>query len=294
MKYKSVFLAILLLSLNILFCTPAYSYSENTRTDNVNRLEYLSNSQIAAMIKNEKYNNWALYQPTARESEVSTSSESFLSTIAVYPVIAIHNDDVHLIVLNKFDSAWKIAFINELALVREGFKLIGFSLAEESSGVNGIQYVFFDFIDENNKEYELVLQLSDLYPSYFSALHFDNRTLLLNYDRGLTYKIEYPFLMTLSFEFDPHPYIPFDAGNFSLQRLPITLESLIVPAKVSATDSRVALYIIPDAASQPITHLANGEDIAVIYPQSASEWVMVYFMDNILFIPKCNVNILGE
>lgn len=293
MRHRGVFQIILLLSMSILFCIPACALGDNAITDNVNRLEHLSNSQLAAIIQIEKYDNWALYQPTSRESEVNTSSENFLSYISVYPIVAIQNEDVHLFVLKKSDSGWNIAFKNEFALVREGFKIIGFSMAEDYSGVKGVQYAFFDFIDENNTEFELTLQLSALYPSFFSALHFENRTLLLNYDRGLTYKIEYPFLMTTSLEIDPDPYVPFDADIFSLQRLPITLEDLMVPAKVCTTDNSSAeLFIIPDETSNPIIQLTNGEDINIIHQKRASEWIMVYYVDNILFIPEHNVNVI--
>ena len=275
MRHRGVFQIILLLSMSILFCIPACALGDNAITDNVNRLEHLSNSQLAAIIQIEKYDNWALYQPTSRESEVNTSSENFLSYISVYPIVAIQNEDVHLFVLKKSDSGWNIAFKNEFALVREGFKIIGFS------------------IDENNTVFELTLQLSALYPSFFSALHFENRTLLLNYDRGLTYKIEYPFLMTTSLEIDPDPYVPFDADIFSLQRLPITLEDLMVPAKVCTTDNSSAeLFIIPDETSNPIIQLTNGEDINIIHQKRASEWIMVYYVDNILFIPEHNVNVI--
>lgn len=243
----------------------------------------LSNKSLASIIKNTEYNGWLLYQPEARESEINTSTDNYLNRVSAYPVVAIQDDKICLIILKKQSSKWYVAITNETALVQDGFELVSFSLDESYSHIDDTQNVYFEF-ESNETIVNLALKLSSIYPSYFSSMHYLNTTLVMHYERGISYEVNYPFLFSCSYEINPEPYIEFSVSDFSLQRFFQTIQELLVHATVGTEKNGADLFVMPDDATKPIMTLEKGESVCMIKQEKRTEWEMVYYNGHILFV----------
>lgn len=266
-----------------LFTVAGAQSEQSSVTADMNGLVPLSNEKLISSIQQTQYRDWLLYQPTESETEMDTSSESFLSTMSSYPVVAIHHDEICLIVLKKQNSEWDIAYTNDSALVRKDFSLVSFSLAAFYSQTQDNQIVDFAF-ENGEKRFSLILELSSIYPSYFSLIYYDNQSISLNYDRGITYNINYPSLFAVSYYIEPIPYLSFGVNDFSLQQFPLTIQELLAPATVFTERGEAGLYIMPDETINPIISLENGEHISVITQERTDGWEMAYENGQILFV----------
>lgn len=275
-----------LIALWVCLFSVSYAKSEQSlMVADISGLVPLSNEKLISIVRQTEYGDWLLYQPDSREeTDMNTSTDSILDNVRAYPVVAVQNDEICLIVLEKINAEWRIAHTNESALVRKGLSLVDFSLAVSYS--RDIQDVYFDFMsnESNESQVTLFLQLSSIYPSYFSSIHYDNISMVMNYNRGLTYEIYYPFLFSASYEINPIPYIDFGIDEFSLQQFPIRIQELLAPATVVTERSEAGLYIMPDETTDPIISLKNGESINVIMQESTDGWEMAFYGGQILFV----------
>lgn len=243
----------------------------------------LSNKSIIAVLQNSGYENWYFYQPSSRETDTDTSSSSYLDPLSTYPIIAFNGNNTCLIVLKKIDNQWMVSSATSQAITRDRFILTGFSIDEHYSEIERIQYVFFDFEDENGELLTLNLQLSDIYPSCFASIHRKNMDLILNYDRGITLQFDFPFLSRCSYEVYPKQYISFKVDEFSFAECPIAIQDFLVPASISSQREGAGLFTFPDDSMEPVLQLSKDENIDVFYQPRMTDWVLVYYKDNLLF-----------
>lgn len=254
-------------------------------------LSPLSNQDLVKVARNGGFEGWVLYQPSARETETDTSSSRFLEERSIYPVIASRDGQICLIVLKKTDSQWVVSATNNQALRREGFALTGFSLDESSSEPDNIQHVYVDFADKAGDSLSLSIQLSDIYPSYFSHLQYHNFSFFFHYDRGITLQYNYPFLLKCSYEITPQQPISFGVDAFSFAECPLTVQELFVSAVVSPKAEKAGLFLFPDDKAEPITQAAAHESIDVVGQPSGSDWVLVCYNNHLLFIHKADISL---
>lgn len=251
----------------------------------------LSNQELVSVLKNSGFDGWAFYQPSARESTANTSSGQYLDPQNTYPVIAVRDGNTSLIVLKKVNMQWMVSVTNSRALTRKGFVLSGFSLDENHSEPDNIQYVYFDFEDQAGDSLSLSLQLSDIYPSYFSHIRYRSLGFGLNYDRGITLQTDYPFLCRYSYEINPKQAIVFNVDGFSFNECPVTVQELFVPATISPKNEVANLFLFPDDAKEPIIQLARNEKIHVASQQPGSDWALVCYSNNLLFIHATDISL---
>lgn len=254
----------------------------------------LASADLLAMLRQSTDQDWDFYQPAARETDTDTSSGPFLEEQSTYPIVACREDEVCLLVLKKVEGQWTLDVANERALVRKGFCLKGFSVDEGSSAVNGEQHVYFDFKDEHADELTLNLQLSDLYPSYFSFLQSGDVEVIFHYDRGMTFQYDYPFLTQCAYKVDPDPPVSFAVDEFSLAECPTGLQALLVPASVSPREEAAGLYALPDEGMTPVFQLGAGEALEVVHQRQAADWALVRYRGNLFFIHGDEVAEGGE
>lgn len=298
MKNRYLVLLTIAVAVCCLFHPCIVSASETVQTDSdgsaqvttiESNLVPLSNENFSSIIRNAGYKDWWLYQPAARESERSTSNDYDLSIISAYPIVAVQDTAIHLLVLKKQDDEWYVAFVNKTALSQENFQLTSFSLDESYSQTEDMQNVYFEF-ESNGETVDLTLMLSNLYPSYFSSIHYQNTTIIMHYDRGISYEISYPSLFSCSYKINPESYIDFRADAFSLQQFLQTMQELLVPATITA-EKEAGLYMMPDDTANPIITLKSGESIQMIKQENSTDWEMVYYNGNILFVHGTDVSI---
>lgn len=286
---------ILTLIVWILFMLPNTSGAETINTlEQLPNILPLSNKNLISVLQESGYDGWDFYQPSAREFDTNTSSSHYLDVINAYPIIAINNDDVCLIVLRKTNKQWTVSVTNSRALTREGFILKGFSLDEYHSEVDNIQDVFFDFEDKAGNLLTLNLQLSDIYPSYFAFMQSENMRLVFNYDRGITMQFDFPFIFRCSYEINPKQSIPFNVDEFSFAECPITIQELLVPSSISPHGEVASLFAFPDDSMEPVFQLTQDENIYIIYQQNMSDWVLVFYKDNLLFAHNADITLNDE
>ena len=127
------------------------------------------------------------------------------------------------------------------------------------------------------------LQLSDIYPSCFASIHRKNMDLILNYDRGITLQFDFPFLSRCSYEVYPKQYISFKVDEFSFAECPIAIQDFLVPASISSQREGAGLFTFPDDSMEPVLQLSKDENIDVFYQPRMTDWVLVYYKDNLLF-----------
>lgn len=279
-------LAVIVVLASLCFVTLSAKANEPIRN-----LLPLSNQELINALKNSGFDGWTFYQPSARETTANTSSSQYLDGCNAYPVIASSHGNTCLIVLKKANQQWMVSVTNHRALAREGFVLTGFSLDENHSGIGNIQYVYFDFEDQRGDSLALNLQLSDIYPSYFSHIRYRGLGFGLNYDRGITLQTDYPFLCRYSYEINPKQAIAFNVDGFSFNECPVTVQELFVPATISTKKEMADLFLLPDDAKEPIIQLARNKKISVANQQPGSDWVLVYYNSNLLFIHAADISL---
>lgn len=272
----------------VLLCLMTLPATADEQTIN---LVPLSNQELISVLKNSGFDGWAFYQPSARETTANTSSGQYLDPQNTYPVIAIRDGNTSLIVLKKANMQWMVSVTNSRALTRKGFVLSGFSMDENHSGIDNIQYVYFDFEDQAGDSLALSLQLSDIYPSYFSHMRYHGLGFGFNYDRGITLQTDYPFLCRYSYEINPKQANVFNVDGFSFNECPVTVQELFVPATISPKNEVANLFLFPDDAKEPIIQLARNEKIHVASQQPGSDWALVCYSNNLLFIHATDISL---
>lgn len=206
--------------------------------------------------------------------------------MTAYPIVARRDDRICLIIMRKVNSQWVVSTANEQALVRDELVLKAFSVDEHYSELEHTLYVYFDFEDETGNAVTLSLHLSDIYPSYFSLIHRSNVSMVLNYDRGITVRFDFPFLFSVAYEISPEQYIPFDVDAFSFSDCLLTIEELFAPSLISPQKETAGLYVLPDNSMEPVFHLQQGESITVIRQQLQTDWGLGKLQRQFVFCPR--------
>lgn len=251
----------------------------------------LSNETLIDILRSSDYKDWTFYQPDSREIDYNTSSGYSFDRLLTYPVLAVREDDLCLIVLEKVNDQWKIAAANEQALTRDGFTLTGFSIDDSSPEQE--QYVFFDFEDNQKERWTLCLTLSDIYPSCFLFLQRPEGSITFNYDRGLTFPFYYPSIFQCSYEIIPEKLISYDVDEFSFAACPLSMDELFTPVLVSPKNEVINFYTRPDESTEPVFQLGKAETISIL-SQQGTDWVLAKYNGNIYFIHKDDMAMSNE
>lgn len=266
-----------------IFIAGIFSLRVANANEEASMLIPLKNKELLSIMQYSAYNDWALYQPSAREMDINTSSKEWLDGQSTYPIIAMRDDKICLVILKRINSQWSIAATNENALSRDGFILSSFSIDGTYSSVDNVQYVYFDFYDEQGEILTLNLQLSNIYPSYFSSVQNNNTHIVFHYERGITVQFDYPFLSRYSYEIHPKQYTSFNVDEFSFADCMIETQDYLVPARTSPQEQVACLYIFPDCTMEPVFKLQKGELLHVLQQQQLTDWVLVFYKGNLFF-----------
>lgn len=251
----------------------------------------LSNETLIDILRSSDYKDWTFYQPDSREIDYNTSSGYSFDRLLTYPVLAVREDDLCLIVLEKVNDQWKIAAANEQALTRDGFTLTGFSIGDSSPEQK--QYVFFDFEDNQEGRWTLCLTLSGIYPSCFLFLQGPEGSITFDYDRGLTFPFYYPSIFQCSYEIIPEELISYDVDKFSFAACPLSMDELFTPVLVSPKKEVINFYARPDESTEPVFQLGKAETISIL-SQQRTDWVLAKYNGNIYFIHKDDMAMSNE
>lgn len=228
------------------------------------------------------------FQPDSREVDMNTSSSSVLDDLVLYPLIAVKEQQIYLLVMKKSGDNWKVMTCSDSALQRPGFRLVGFSI-DESVGANTMFNVYFDYLDESGREWTLTLTLSDIYPCWFSAVHTRNKDIILNYERGITYQLDYPSKYRCSYEIDIDPAISFRMDEFSFAQCPLEIRELLSPVDIRSKS--ISLFMYPDDTVEPV-FVITGEEMLDMIQQK--DWSIVYYRDNMFYIQTSDIFITGD
>ena len=222
-------------------------------------LTELKSKRLIQIVEDEIGEGWTLYQPNGREEE-----ENF--------------------------SLWKVSEQNDRALMRDGWMLQNFSAMPY--GNSDSTYIYFDFVDENQTEWELVLNLSTVYVSYFRMIYnaegYGTTEIVFNYDHGMKFQFDAPFYFRLSYDVDPAERYSFVVEDFDLATCPLSMQDFFVPAVVSCGEEGAGLYIMAKQGIQPILVLNDGEMIEAIPQRWQRDWVIVCYRGNYLFMKTEN------
>jgi len=132
-------------------------------------LTELKSKRLIQIVEDEIGEGWTLYQPNGREEEENFSSAENLKEMRFLPVVAQKDNQLRLLILRRQGDLWKVSEQNDRALMRDGWMLQNFSAMPY--GNSDSTYIYFDFVDENQTEWELVLNLSTVYVSYFRMIY---------------------------------------------------------------------------------------------------------------------------
>ena len=273
-----------------LFATCAYASTETEE-----RLTLLSNNKLKTLLRNNGYDGWLLYQPGSREEDINTSSNPFLKEIDVYPVLAMREEQIHLIILQKRNKNWMIQTVNDKAIVRDGFRLYDFSMDENISSDAVTLYVYFDFADADDRTYTLNLELSQRFPSFFRFLDLPgedsgsgriSRMIVMNYLRDFDFELDL-FGGAFRERIGVMPWQPYEFGveEFVLADMPLSIGDLTKPAYVKASPDGVGLYRYPMETEKPIKILHEGDTVNIVRLEYGYEnWMIVCVQDDVYFV----------
>ena len=257
-------------------------------------LTELKSKRLIQIVEDEIGEGWTLYQPNGREEEENFSSAANLKEMRFLPVVAQKDNQLRLLILRRQGDLWKVSEQNDRALMRDGWTLQNFSAMPY--GNSDWTYIFFDFVDENQKRWELMLNLGDGYVSSFDAISYyvegyGTTYINMSYDRGLEFQIDVPVYSRFSYEVYPVEEHSFGVEDFDLATCPLSMQEFLVPAVVTCGEEGAGLYIMVQQDVQPIVMLADGEAIEAIPQRWQRDWVIVCYRGNYLFMKTENCKI---
>ena len=280
----------LLLAMMVMMGGISCAVAENTNPIVSDWLTELKSKRLIQIVEDEIGEGWTLYQPNGREEEENFSSAENLKELRFLPVVAQKGNLLRLLILWKQGDLWKVSEQNDRALMRDGWMLQNFSAMPY--GNSDSTYIYFDFVDENQTEWELVLNLSAVYVSYFRMIYnaegYGTTEIVFNYDHGMKFQFDAPFYFRLSYDVDPAERYSFVVEDFDLATCPLSMQELLVPAVVSCGEAGAELYIALQQNIQPIFVLADGEAIEAIPQRWQRDWVIVCYRGNYLFMKTEN------
>ena len=249
-------------------------------------LTELKSKRLIQIVEDEIGEGWTLYQPNGREYEENFSSLVNLREMHFLPVVAWKGNQLRLLILRRQGDLWKVSEQNDRALMRDGWMLQNFSAMPY--GNSDSTYIYFDFVDENQTEWELVLNLSTVYVSYFRMIYnaegYGTTEIVFNYDHGMKFQFDAPFYFRLSYDVDPAESYSFDVKDFDLATCPLSMQEFLVPAVVTCGEEGAGLYIMVQQDIQPILTLVDGTAIEAIPQKWERDWTIVYYQGNYLFM----------
>ena len=280
----------LLLAMMVMMGGISCAVAENANPIVSDWLTELKSKRLIQIVEDEIGEGWTLYQPNGREEEENFSSAENLKEMRFLPVVAQKGNQLRLLILRKQGDLWKVSEQNDRALMRDGWMLQNFSAMPY--GNSDSTYIYFDFVDENQTEWELVLNLSAVYVSYFRMIYnaegYGTTEIVFNYDHGMKFQFDAPFYFRLSYDVDPAERYSFVVEDFDLATCPLSMQELLVPAVVSCGEAGAELYIALQQNIQPIFVLADGEAIEAIPQRWQRDWVIVCYRGNYLFMKTEN------
>ena len=280
----------LLLAMMVMMGGISCAVAENTNPIVSDWLTELKSKRLIQIVEDEIGEGWTLYQPNGREEEENFSSAENLKEMRFLPVVAQKGNQLRLLILRRQGDLWKVSEQNDRALMRDGWMLQNFSAMPY--GNSDSTYIYFDFVDENQTEWELVLNLSAVYVSYFRMIYnaegYGTTEIVFNYDHGMKFQFDAPFYFRLSYDVDPAERYSFVVEDFDLATCPLSMQELLVPAVVSCGEAGAELYIALQQNIQPIFVLADGEAIEAIPQRWQRDWVIVCYHGNYLFMKTEN------
>ena len=284
----------LLMAVMVMMGGISCAVAENTNPIVSDWLTELKSKRLIQIVEDEIGEGWTLYQPNGREEEENFSSAANLKEMRFLPVVAQKDNQLRLLILRRQGELWKVSEQNDRALMRDGWTLQNFSAMPY--GNSDWTYIFFDFVDENQKRWELMLNLGDGYVSSFDAISYyvegyGTTYINMNYDRGLEFQIDVPVYSRFSYEVYPVEEHSFGVEDFDLATCPLTMQEFLVPAVVTCGEEGAGLYIMVQQDVQPIVMLADGEAIEAIPQRWQRDWVIVCYRGNYLFMKTENCKI---
>ena len=280
----------LLMAVMVMMGGISCAVAENTNPIVSDWLTELKSKRLIQIVEDEIGEGWTLYQPNGREEEENFSSVANLKEMRFLPVVAQKDNQLRLLILRRQGDLWKVSEQNDRALMRDGWMLQNFSAMPY--GNSDSTYIYFDFVDENQTEWELVLNLSTVYVSYFRMIYnaegYGTTEIVFNYDHGMKFQFDAPFYFRLSYDVDPAERYSFVVEDFDLATCPLSMQELLVPAVVSCGEAGAELYIALQQNIQPIFVLADGEAIEAIPQRWQRDWVIVCYRGNYLFMKTEN------
>ena len=280
----------LLLAMMVMMGGISCAVAENANPLVSDWLTELKSKRLIQIVEDEIGEGWTLYQPNGREEEENFSSAENLKEMRFLPVVAQKGNQLRLLILRRQGDLWKVSEQNDRALMRDGWMLQNFSAMPY--GNSDSTYIYFDFVDENQTEWELVLNLSTVYVSYFRMIYnaegYGTTEIVFNYDHGMKFQFDAPFYFRLSYDVDPAERYSFVVEDFDLATCPLSMQELLVPAVVSCGEAGAELYIALQQNIQPIFVLADGEAIEAIPQRWQRDWVIVCYRGNYLFMKTEN------
>ncbi len=285
-RLLGLLMAVMMVMMGGISCAVA----ENTNPIVSDWLTELKSKRLIQIVEDEIGEGWTLYQPNGREEEENFSSAANLKEMRFLPVVAQKDNQLRLLILRRQGDLWKVSEQNDRALMRDGWMLQNFSAMPY--GNSDSTYIYFDFVDENQTEWELVLNLSAVYVSYFRMIYnaegYGTTEIVFNYDHGMKFQFDAPFYFRLSYDVDPAERYSFVVEDFDLATCPLSMQELLVPAVVSCGEAGAELYIAFQQNIQPIFVLADGEAIEAIPQRWQRDWVIVCYRGNYLFMKTEN------
>ena len=280
----------LLLAMMVMMGGISCAVAENANPIVPDWLTELKSKRLIQIVEDEIGEGWTLYQPNGREEEENFSSAANLKEMRFLPVVAQKGNQLRLLILRKQGDLWKVSEQNDRALMRDGWMLQNFSAMPY--GNSDSTYIYFDFVDENQTEWELVLNLSTVYVSYFRMIYtaeeYGITEIVFNYERGVDFQFDAPFYFRLSYDVDPAKSLSFGVADFELATCPLSMREFLVPAIVTCGEEGAGLYIMVQQDVQPIVTLADGDAIEAIPQKWKLDWTIVYYQGNYLFIETEN------
>ena len=264
----------------------------------------LTNKALLNAISKTEYAKWTLYGP--KDSEIvgkNVYATDFFKNTTAFPIVAVNDDQIVLLIMQRINNSWHLLCANENALVRDDFVLYNFDIgisgySENSSGV----LVSFNFKPQSlsansSLRYDLYMYINGR-DGFISVSVIDQTTHDLEQfrqqysvhimDKTLKYWCQdYKTLRSIYYLAGPNP-VDCSFANFDLSAVPLMISDVMSKTQICSTDHQpVCLYQSADSESFVLTEIPDRTVVLAI-PEPVTtngvDWCLVQYENYLGYI----------
>ena len=264
----------------------------------------LTNKALLNAISKTEYAKWALYGP--KDSEIvgkNVYATDFFKNTTVFPIVAVHDDQVVLLIMQRINNSWSLLSANERALVCQDFVLNGFHIGisgytedhpnvlvhfdfqpQDAPKYSDFRYSLYMFV--NGKDGFIAFDVVD--NAYHDLEQFRQFYSVIVSEDVLRYRChDFTTLHETDYFAGPNP-VDNSLAGFDMSTVPLAPSDIMIETQIHSADHQpVCLYQTTDSESIVLTEIPDLTAVLAIpepISKNNADWYLVQYDDHLGYI----------